>query len=514
MEFKRVSVVYLTFLMYIYSLATLKSVNDYKEFRMGKLIFTSNIPELTPRLPLLHEAFMAYVEQNPLAKDLLRQALKNGDITIQFSEMNTASAVYGAHWDKKTSVIHFNIRKDDKFIKSLDNASDQQVSAFMSSDSRNLRTILFELSNAINPVMNDTAKPKIIDYPNAESWAKQCEKVEMWSFQNCARIINYGVTNLKLKGNREPVYTDDQFETYYKKVVNAGKPCHADYYRKEYEDYMVVGYLDVQNDMLEKGAKCKELNDVVDSAVKAGWQSMRRVLRLQKGRELGEIYQAIHDFIKLPKPPKVDAQSEDAEPSKEDKAKKEAKDVKKMKHIEGIIEAFQEKLASHKKDLSKKIEVVEDQFAECLQSMNELRAYARANIMQASPEQRAYKDDLMNKIDVGIQTMTAQILTYTKGQRVIFEGMMTSENLLGSCSQLLKDQLQHGVSAKRRYQDLLSNMEELRKKVNNIIQPELLEQDSVNKPNQGFFSQSGVKGANDDYDEESTADSDVSPNNG
>lgn len=145
-------------------------------------------------------------------KELLEEALKDGDITIHATEN---MALFGeefkneaAHWYSQQRQIRIYFAPDRSDERKLTRQIDQFA-----------KGILFELCNATNAKFQPNNRPQPLMFPSKDAYAKYMKSVEFISYQKYARIMNatYKVNNIP-ETEHYKEYND--FEFYWSDEVN------------------------------------------------------------------------------------------------------------------------------------------------------------------------------------------------------------------------------------------------------------------------------------------------------
>ncbi len=177
----------------------------------------------------------------PGGQELLKDALKLGDITINFSR----NAVAGnAHWDGMQRCININYPDDlNLLLKQLpkETVEDDTINEQIEKQYQFLCTLVFELCNATHASFSHKEQMKgPLQFPTAEEFVRENEFIEFKSFQRRAKIWDEAIEKLDWPAeNRYVCYEDNEFERYFKEVPNIvqegyGPQSHADYYRNGY----------------------------------------------------------------------------------------------------------------------------------------------------------------------------------------------------------------------------------------------------------------------------------------
>lgn len=178
----------------------------------------------------------------PGGSELLDDSTQKGDITINLTSRQVAG---GAHWDNENRRINLQfMRGIDLFLIELQTTKTNELDTYgkylQSMQLEALSSILFELCNAANPLLNDPSNNNSpLAFPSTESYARDQEFREFKSFQRRASIVNAGVRTLGWDEDyRIPVYEDSQFEQYFKEQADKAHEVygeqltHANYYRE------------------------------------------------------------------------------------------------------------------------------------------------------------------------------------------------------------------------------------------------------------------------------------------
>ncbi len=221
-------------------------MGDLKVIYSGTEYTDSQDPaqDLNQRLAI---RFKTEILKIPGGAELLADALAAGDITINLTIYNKM-VPFGAQWDAKKreiAVVIPNLPHNDDLLRELplEPSPDQEILFYQNLQSSTFKSVLFELCNAANPLLQAHDRDKsVLLFPSTEDYVRASEFKEFKSHQRRAKLINAAIQHLHWP-NEDGLheYSDQEFERYYQEVSNVEFPeygeykTHANYYRQGYQ---------------------------------------------------------------------------------------------------------------------------------------------------------------------------------------------------------------------------------------------------------------------------------------
>lgn len=205
---------------------------------MGKVhIITSDNPEPNheDNQKLVHRV-ITELTKIPGGQSLIDDATQKGDITINLTSNSVAG---GAHWDAEKRLINISVPYP-AILEGDYEGSNETSQELRESQLSLFLTIIFELCNAANPLLNDpTVNLSPLNSPSTEAYARSSEFREFKSFQRNAQLYQNAVAALDWpKNDGYVLYNDDEFDKYFADVadkemsVYGDQKTHANYYRE------------------------------------------------------------------------------------------------------------------------------------------------------------------------------------------------------------------------------------------------------------------------------------------